>query len=322
MISTLSDTELERENIVSKILCKSLLPKDYIQLILDLSSLPIIDTSEVLPIYYSEILKLSVDNVGLLKDNITKDFYYGKNTYLLELLIALYNKINMLIPVYDIKVKEMFEASLLSIESKLPAGGYDGMVEAIQSSEIYDQYMKNYNDVKVQLQQSSAKLSQIFHKFGTGTSKIVIKNKEVKFDKEYQLYLQTLYRDIDSFTSDANLAVTIGKVLDSIAAVNPTYSLDPYLKDLEDNLLKVLCDPKSFYRECKLGEIINQGIGSLFYNCYPQFYKKFYSMYLDEYEHLSFQEQIRFRQGFGIPADNSSLIQFCASTMIAQPQGA
>jgi hypothetical protein len=312
MINTISDIELEREYITSKFLSKIIWPKDYISLRFLISNIKILDTKEIIPLTYPP-LKLLITNQGLLKDKVIEGYYYGKESILLELFMLLLGEVSMNIPIYEQKIAEKLEEIQNDIESQLPGEGYEGIGYIINTTLNKNEEVKNFDSIKFDLQKLKAQLENIIIRFGSGIEKISHKDKKVSFDVEYQLYLLNLQNKIDKFTDDGALAGIIAKAIDAIGIMNPKNSLDPFVKDLEDNLIHVLTKPDNFYSDCKNDNIVSKFIGQAFGLVYPHFFKKFYSIYLDEYEKLSYQEQMQFRNCFGISEDNSALITLCSN---------
>lgn len=321
MITTLSNTELEREYIVSKLISESKLPKDYTKLRLLISEIPILDTSEIFPLPYSYIISVTSDKMNLLNDDVIKDFYYGKDTKLLQAFLVLLSKVDLLIPLYSEKSFSKFINTADTIHDQLPGEGFEGIAEIINSTLLNVNQEKNYKDMREDLMKLKGKLESVCLSYNQGIEKIVEKSKTPKFDDKYQIFLQDLYTNADKYIEDGALAVTLGCTIDSISILVSS-TLDPYSRDLLNNFLDVITHPKNFYKDCFNDKIISPAIGTLFYHCYPYFYKKFYSMVLDDYDKMPYQKQIQFRQAFGIPSDDSAISQLCASSMIAQPQGA
>jgi hypothetical protein len=135
------------------------------------------------------------------------------------------------------------------------------------------------------------------------------KTKDLTNNSKYLMYLIELQNHMDELVGDPIVAMKLGMALDSLGQVRPQDTLDPYKQDLFMNLIELLANPKDFYKDCKTEKIIGQVPGMLFSSVYPEFQEKFMEMYLEDYEDMTFQEQINFRNCFGIPADNSELLQ-------------
>ena len=322
MIDTISDVELEREYLTSKLLAKVSLPKDYIKIRLLLSSIPVLDSSEFMPIIYSKLISTCLDKLGLVKDEVAQKFYNGNDLELLEELLAAKQNAEMLIPILETRIMNMMEEAILKLSHINQQGGFLGMTKLVQTLSFDSVVQHNYDKLKFQMQKMVAIIDNLISLYGSGSEKVSLKNKKVIFDKKYQLYLQSLATNLEQYVNDINMSATIGNAIGAIAALNPKNSLDPFTKHLEENLLKVLVNPEDYYKDCAKGEIISPIIGQMFYQVYPFFYKKFFSMFLDEVDGLPYKKQIQFRRGFGVPADDSLISQVCASTMIAQPIGA
>ena len=126
--------------------------------------------------------------------------------------------------------------------------------------------------------------------------------------------MNSITQNIGEITSNTLLAVIIGKVVDSISASLPSKNnLDPFNNEIALNVLHSLADPENFYKECKIGNIVSPAVGTLFGHCYPEFYHKFIDIYMEKGDTLPYQEQINFRKCFGLPEDNSQLINLCST---------
>jgi len=320
MIDTLSDTQLEIEYAASCLLCLEALPSDYLSLKFLISSIKVIDTSEFHELPYDDLTSLT-DKLGLLKDTEIQKYYIGKADDLFMKFENLKLQASALIPIYENKIIETFNTSADKLYNQLPDAGYLAMGSAIDSVGADTFATQNYDKVKFDLQQLDAQLSHILELYGSG-EKFSTKHKSPKWDKKYMIYLQELQTEIDKFTDNPQLTMTIGFIVDSIGSLNPVTSQDPYSMDLLDNLLMVLQNPKDYYKDCHMGKILNEVIGKLFYHCYPAFFNKFADIYIEDFESMDYTDQQNFRNCFGMKEDNSQLINAVAPTMVFTQPGA
>lgn len=314
MISTISNTELERELIVSKILCKILLPKDYTELRIMISEIPYIDTSEIMPLTYPANI---VDKNELLKDNIIESYYKGKDSKLLEQFVLLHSEIVSMIPIYNIKIAENVSNIINKIsESTVTRLDFDDTAFAVNSTQSQSAETHNYDDIKNQLIFAKVHLENVLSKFGIGTGKIPKESKKVTMNLDYKIYLYELSTQSHMYISDPTLAIILGRTIDAISSFLPTSeNLDPFKVDVSNNILMVLTQPENFYTDCKLQKILDPLVGTMFNHCYPEFYHKFLNIYLEDYDNLSYQEQITIRNSFGLVEDNSQLTNLCSSSV-------
>ena len=277
-----------------------------------ISEIPYLDTSEFIPLTYPEKL---IDNIGLLKDNIIESFYLGKDDSLLVSFMILEAEVSMLVPIYIDKIREVLDSVEDTLDSSSLGYRFEDMAFTLSTQQHKQSEIKNYDDMLSKLELMKVSLKNVILKFGTGIKKPSNKSTEVTFNIPYKMFLNDLTVNSDKYISDPTLAITLGKVIDSISILDPKDSLDPFILELENNLLSVLTSPKDFYKKCHLGEIISPIIGALFNQCYPEFYSKFLEIYLESFDKMSYQDQLNFRQCFALLEDNSQLTQLCSSNM-------
>lgn len=308
-LNTLSDTDLEREIISAKLISRIVVPKDYINLKLKISEIKILDTSEVMPLPYTKLVQL-MDKSNLLKEKEVESFYFGKNLQLFADLELLMDAANILIPMFDALVVNTFNEAANQIHDQLPGEGYTGMGMAVDSIAPKSMAMANYDELHTELRKLVAQINDIQNLFGTGVQKLSDKHKSLVWNQDYMFYIHNLQTHLDDYTDDPIVAMIVSKAIDCIGTLNPVTSQDPYSTDLMDNLLEVLQNPKDYYKDCKTGKIINEVIGKFFSHVYPGFCDKYASMYYDEYEDMTYVQQLNFRKCFGISEDNSQLVSF------------
>ena len=311
-IETISNSNLEREYISSLILKKISIPQNYSKLRLLISEIPILDTSEVMNLDYPTKL---TDKLGLLIDNIIENYYYGKKNDLLEQFVILHSQVHSLIPVYrNLAVSKMDEVSTELDNSDL---GYQFETIAFNLGTQLNKNVEiqNYDKMNNDLQKMSASLLNIISMYGSSTEKVKSKSKFTGYNTEYRLYVHDISINPDNYVYDPTIAVTLGKAVSAISEMDPTYSLDPFAKELEDNLLMVLQNPKDFYIDCKADNIVSSKIGTLFALTYPEFHDKFLDIYLEDYDKMSYPDQINFRKCFGLVEDTTQLTTLCSANM-------
>lgn len=319
-MDTLGNPELEAESISALILADSSVPQEYVNLCMLMSSLsiPELPTIEEMG---DAIKKKYIDKLGLLKSSHVVNFLKGKDEDMYLIFQLLYEESSMLYPMYEVSAqieqKLHFEKVL---QQTLEQEDVSDKQRIAQSHSAIGGKAWEHMVMSKKLEVLQNKLSTILSLYGSYSMRLKEKKNKNMDPIELKRYLTLLEQDLMKSGLDPLVIMCTYKALCILAAAIPNDSLDPSKVDVMDNIYDVFCNPQDYYSYCKQEKIIDQKVGSAFYDAYPEYFKKFSSMYVEDYEQMDYQDQINFQKCFDMVQDNSQTISMCSLAYKIAPQ--
>lgn len=306
----LADLQLDLELLASKMISGMIFPTDYINIRTNFCKLEMLkDISDEVTNDLNKLQEIMKTNFGNLEDDEVQKFFEGKHPKVLKLLNKIKKDVDEWIPVYGEALIEKGAQNLLDLEEDMSGQDFVGMAEAINSNIYKVQELDNIRVTEIQLKVFKGILDALIPLYGTSLGKIPNVHITPSLGKKYQLFINDLLMNADVVAGNLEMAIVLGKVLQSIQKIFPQeVVLDPYKTQVHENLLKILTHPKNYYKECKNNSILNDTIPFLFSNSYSAIFQKFMSIYLDSFDKMDYTEQTVFRKCFILPPDNTKLL--------------
>lgn len=302
------DIELQMEYIMSKVLKGVFWPVPFVALYGEFGRLVSPEVSPSISNQLKKLQKMILEPMGLLKEDKLEKYWKGGYPELLELLTTLEVEVSLLEPMFDLSVKSKLLQTEQELEMTMPnRDNWEDMGADIARASIQQQEIQQLDQDQTSLRNMGISLGNIIAAYGQGHSFSKREKYIGKVDKEYQLFLDDLYRSLDEKVEDSLLAACVFRAVDAISMLVPKDDLDPLKKDLCDNLIMILRDPESYYSFCKKEEIETVDIAIAFSKVCPSFFHMFLDTYLDEFENMAYQDQINFRKCFNLVEDNSGV---------------
>lgn len=317
MTETIGNSELDSEYLAAQIIRGVLFPPEYIQTRSYFCDIKIVDFVADIYMLQMSIQKEIVSPFGTLQDKKVEKFSSGDHPALLELVKMLQAKCEDLLPVYEEGAREAFREALKEMHENIQGQDFLGMGQAFQVAASHKAELDHLRITKNTLEIISNQCEYLIQNYGVSDAKLKKKGIKPGNNTEYKLFIQDLINQPESFSGNIVLAMTMGRTLDAIKKALPMSDpvLNPFKLDETECLLESLCYPKDFYNMCESDKIVSRGIGETFGKCYPEYWKKFFNMYLEKYEDMDYQKQIQFRKCFGVGKNDTALVQFIYSTL-------
>lgn len=324
MTEYLGNQQLECEHLTGRILKGDQIPGPFTTLKIVFSSLPMVDAGDS-EIILGLLQKKLVNKLGLLKDSEIENFYYGKNPELLEAVERIKAEVDESLPALEIASEvernDYFDRKFQEVNSQEDVSD---MVQILNSSSQNSRRFDELENRKIDSQVLQTKIETILDLYGKAERKIRDKDQRAMNPLELKEYLTQIERDMPYSDYDPVMVMTLYYTLSILSASIPNDELDPFRVDIMQSLYNVLCNPDDYYAYCKQEKIVDISEGKSFSECYPEYYKKFTNMYVDEYDDMDYQQQINFKKCFDLVEDNSDLVAMCSTSLTPpppQPQG-
>lgn len=310
MINTLSDYELEAEYVASLFLKGNIISPSQTHLRMEFAQLPLASIGSDFDDLLVELRDEIISSFGLLDDLVMDAFLHGTEKSILELVSELYQRANAFLPVMQMGLQQKEVQQIQMVEQATSEfTDFEDLSQMLNPIIVQHEGLDVIRANMINLLKLHAGLGNILGMYGTEPQKFSKKRDISEDSDKYSMYLIDLQTHLDEVVPDAIVAAKLGLALQSLGIVKPTNGLDPFQEQVYKNIIEILAHPKDYYKDCKTNGVLNTQVGQLFSTTYPEFYKKFLSMYLDDFESMTFQEQINFRKCFNLPADDSELLQ-------------
>lgn len=313
MIDKLGDIELESEYLVCQIIRGDIYPSEYVDVRLQFSSLEMVEIPGEIPVLLQQLKKMIITPFGIIDDKDVNKFSEGKHPKLLELVMLLKEEVEKTIPIYKQAFQDKYDDMQRELENNMHGQDIIGEAEAIKVTMGEKPFIDYLTETNLSLMKLSTNLEYIINDYGSFKIKLKKPKIKVGLNPDYMMYIKNIQLHPELVTDSSILAICLGRTIDAINRALPNIGLhdilDPFKKQESECILEVLTYPKDFYSKCENEEIVSGGVGTEFGGCYPAYYKKFILMYLEDFDKMDYQKQINFRKCFGIPEDNSQLLQ-------------
>ncbi len=320
MMEYLSNPQQESEYIASQLLSMSEIPKEFTNIAILFSSLPMVEfgLSEKILLL---LRKKLVTSIGILKDEEIKKFMQGKNPELFSFVEVLERESSEFFPL--LKRAAEVEGNIHVIktyEEMRQHKDNDFMMQQLSGTPETTSTTDDLNQKELMARTLLSKSKSLLRLYGSSNEKLKIKKSNQMSPIELKVFITKLENSFTNANLDPTIVMVLMEALQVISASIPPNDLDPLLVDVMNNLYKILCNPEEFYSYCKNYEVVDEKEGQAFYEVYPAFHSKYLEMYMDDYDHMDYQDQINFQKCFGLVQDNSEIIALCAPVYIVQAQ--
>lgn len=316
-INPLSNTKLEIEYLVGEYLNGCIYPNDYINLIIRLSKLPMIELlTDVM--YYDTVIQIkklleSDSNELLDKDEVIK--IYNKKSKAIELIDSLVNQSRVLYKSLFIQSEEdafIRHSNMLNNMDTLNPEALGVSIDLYSNNDIdlSQPILKALQDVEIIGQSILDSLESITGKY------VEDKIKTPKNIQDIKLYILEQMNVLQDSNTLPEYLMTLMEALRIIEQSIPKDELDPWKNEVFFELLKVLKNPKNYYSYIKQNKIIDPSISTIISQIYPETYDIAANLVIEKLDKQTYQDKLINLSQCSLTQDDSELITLCHSHFI------
>ena len=320
-INPISNTKLEMEILIGDYLRGIIYPIDYINLLIRLSKLPMIEliTDSMYLATVLEIQKLlkSDPKETLDKEEIIK--IYNKKSKIPFLIESLVNQSKLLSLELNVAVQQEHIQRTNDLITSMDTLDPESLGQSIDNAANF----KQMPDLSTQVLQS---MNQVIV-FGEGILKSIneIQSKYIEDNQkipktiiDFKLYILEKVQSLQNVDILPDFLMPLMETLAYIEQQIPQDELDPWKLDVFFELIQVLRNPKKFYSYIKQDKIIDGSIGEAVGQLYPETYNIATELVIDKLNsnNITYQKQIMYLNQCSLQQDNSELVSLCHTHLI------
>lgn len=295
--------DLEIEWQTSKLLQGFMYPETYTDLRLTFNKLydmPLAPTIK-------DLRKQLWDEDGLLKEPQVNSFYKGTNEKVLDLLKACASEVSDMLLYHKFSVETATSEIIDDLDNIDSPYGLDNFGELVSDAQLKVFYMEKKKEEDIEGRVFIEFANKLYSMYGVGRSEVLqrkprfttLSDKFLVFLKAYQLLM--------SDQGNLEVSTCVFKVIDIVSQFTEE-ELDPYHKDLLEELVDVFLYPEKYYTEYRTKSILSTIVASSFESIYPEFFRLYTEHAMETYNEIDYQSQINFQKSFNLPVDNSQLL--------------